>query len=552
MNNQTLCTVEGAIIRRKTTDYPKDEFDGDLVANIKVSTVFVDSGASPTGTYYYAAFPYTTQGVYNRNKANRVVVNEPEPMQEFSAKSVYVSASDTVKVEITAKLPSGVAGAIIRRSTTGYPTSETEGELFKNITANGTYTDTNVTVGVVYYYSAFPYTSTGAYNRSEANRTSVTPKKRDYLFGYDLVKATSSPTGRVTYPSDVDNAAFTPAAMNFSTGKFNYGGWAFDPGEKFMPRPCMLTYAGVVDHYLKIADSSFGGNAMMEWSKIYTKRWESDGVYHFRCSDTPQDDTWDCWCNYDRNNNQIDHFYTPIYFGSMVNGRLRSLSGKENNVNMTASADINGAKANGNDWYTEVLADRLLLQDLLVMMARSTECQTAFGYGRCKNSNSNAIAPGTMNTKGMFWGSNDQTSGVKVFGMENVWGNLWRRTAGWIDANGTQKVKLTRGTHDGSTATDYNTDGNGYKTIANATPAGSSGGYISSMKTEAFGRLPVTASGSSSTYEADGMWYNNRYIDYACVGGIWDYALMVGPFYANLNNTASNSNSNNGAALSYP
>nr|DAQ19170.1 MAG TPA: hypothetical protein [Caudoviricetes sp.] len=27
---------------------------------------------------------------------------------------------------------------------------------------------------------------------------------------------------------------------------------------------------------------------------------------------------------------------------------------------------------------------------------------------------------------------------------------------------------------------------------------------------------------------------------------------MVGPFYANLNNTTSNSNSNNGAALSYP
>ena len=351
VNDQTLCTVEGAIIRRKTTGYPKDEFDGDLVADIKESTSFTDTKASRTGTYYYAAFPYTTQGVYNRNKSNRAVVNEPEPMKEFSAKSVYVSASDTVKVEITAKLPSGVAGAVIRRSTTGYPTSETEGELFKNITANGTYTDTNVTVGVVYYYSAFPYTSTGAYNRSEANRTSVTPKKRDYLFGYDLVKATSSPTGRVTYPSDVDNAAFTPAAMNFSTGKFNYGGWAFDPGEKFMPRPCMLTYAGVVDHYLnpndytkkvngsasKVADTSFGGNAMMEWPKIYTKRWDSNGVYHFRCSDTPQDDTWDCWCNYDRNNNQIDHFYTPIYFGSLVSGKLRSISGAANSVNTTKS-----------------------------------------------------------------------------------------------------------------------------------------------------------------------------------------------------------------------
>ena len=133
--------------------------------------------------------------------------------------------------------------------------------------------------------------------------------------------------------------------------------------------------------------------------------------------------------------------------------------------------------------------------------------------------------------------------------MENVWGNLWRRTAGWINANGTQKVKLTRGTHDGSTATDYNTDGSGYKTIANATPAGSSGGYISSMKTEAFGRLPVTASGSSSTYEADGMWYNNRQVDYACVGGRWDDDLMVGPFFAGLDIAASDSYSNRGAAL---
>ena len=127
---------------------------------------------------------------------------------------------------------------------------------------------------------------------------------------------------------------------------------------------------------------------------------------------------------------------------------------------------------------------------------------------------------------------------------------MWRLTAGWINANGTQKVKLTRGTYDGSTATDYNTDGNGYKTIANATPAGSSGGYISSMKTEAFGRLPVNASGSSSTYEADGMWYNNSQVNYACVGGDWGGDLMVGPFYAYLSAAASRSYSYIGAALS--
>lgn len=567
INNQTLCTVEGAVIRRKTTDYPKDEFDGDLVADIKTSTTLVDSGASATGTYYYAAFPYTTQGVYNRNKANRVVINEPEPMEEFTAKSVYVSATDSVKVEITAALPANVVGAMIRKSTTGYPTSETDGELFKDIKDDGVYTDTNVTVGAVYYYSAFPYTSTGAYNRSEANRTSVTPKKRDYLFGYDLVQTTSSPTGRVSYPSDVDNAGFTPAAMNFSTSKFNYGSWNFAPGEKFMPRPCMLTYAGVVDEYLnpddytkntenlasQVANVSFNGNAMMEWPKIFTKRWEENGVYHFRCSDTPQDDTWECWSNYDRLNNQIDHFYTPIYFGSTNSSsgnKLRSLSDVSNKVSTTADQEISSAKANGDDWYIEVLADRLLIQDLLVMMGKSTDGQTVFGSGRSASSNSSAVNTGTMNTRGMFWGSNNGTDGVKVFGMEHFWGNLWRRTAGWINDKGTQKVKLTRGTHDGSTATDYNTTGSGYKTISGATPTGTSGGYIKTMKTEAFGRLPVDASGSSSTFEADGLWFASSNVYYAFVGGAWAIDLHCGPFAAILYSAASVSVSYIGAALS--
>ena len=70
------------------------------------------------------------------------------------------------------------------------------------------------------------------------------------------------------------------------------------------------------------------------------------------------------------------------------------------------------------------------------------------------------------------------------------------------------------------------------------------------MKTEAFGRLPVTASGSSSTYEADGMWYNNNQIDYAFVGGDWYSDLLVGPFSALLGNAASFSYSGAGAALS--
>ena len=112
-----------------------------------------------------------------------------------------------------------------------------------------------------------------------------------------------------------------------------------------------------------------------------------------------------------------------------------------------------------------------------------------------------------------------------------------------MNVNGTQKVKLTRGTKDGSTASDYNTDGNGYKTVSGATPSGTSGGYISSMKTEGFGRIPVTASGSSSTFEADGLYYNNSGTMYAVVGGAWGDDLRCGPFCAALNTAPSYSSS---------
>lgn len=70
------------------------------------------------------------------------------------------------------------------------------------------------------------------------------------------------------------------------------------------------------------------------------------------------------------------------------------------------------------------------------------------------------------------------------------------------------------------------------------------------MKTEEFGRLPVNASGSSSTFEADGLWFSSSDNYYAFVGGDWDDDLLVGPFCAVLNYAASGSYSYRGAALS--
>ena len=393
-----------------------------------------------------------------------------------------------------------------------------------------------------------------------ANKTvSVKASFREYLYGFDINLNDSNPATRVSYPSDVENSAFAKAVMNFG-GAFSYGGWPSTPGSKFMPRPCMLKYDGTVAYYLNpndltkkadgsasdVANINFGGNAMMEWPKIYVKRWESGGVYHFRCSDVKVDSDYECWSNYDKNNKEIPHFYTPIFFGSKdSSNQLRSISGQANMVSQTAQTEVTYAKNNGADiWYTEVAADRFLIQDLLTMMFKSTDLQATAGMGVV--SASAAIAPGTMNTKGMFWGSNDKTSGVKVFGMENWWGNIWRRTAGWMLVNNEHKLKLTRGTKDGTTAADYNFDGSGYlSTGAKLT----SNGYISGMKTEKYGRLPIATSGSSTTYEAD-YTYQNSGTRYALAGGCWSFGLTAGPFCTYLNSAPSAARTNFGAALS--
>ena len=67
------------------------------------------------------------------------------------------------------------------------------------------------------------------------------------------------------------------------------------------------------------------------------------------------DDNLGLLVNYDRNNNQIDHFYTQMGLGS----------GKLSIRRCSAAANqLPPMQRPNDDWYTEVLADRLLLQDL--------------------------------------------------------------------------------------------------------------------------------------------------------------------------------------------
>lgn len=482
---------------------------------------------------------------------------EPGAIKSMSAVLRRIEGTNTASVRIKIELPDdtvipnssgveqvvcSVGGAIVRKGSniTGFtvPQNEFDGEEIAILTESGEITDV-YTYGDTVGYAAFPFSTQGVHNRSQYNTSGtlilnttedVTPT---YLYGFDIDTADSNPSTRVSYPSDVDNADFTPFSSYTDSGEPIYGDWNLVAGHHFMPKPCMLKYDGTVDHYLNpnnydlkedgsassVADALFEGNAMMEWPKIYTKRWDTtdaDGntIYHFRCSDIKIDDDWDCWCNYDVNNNEIDHFYTAIYSGGIdENDRLRSLSGSAwvvdnaDEINAMYTYAGNNSMGGGNDWTISMLSDTLLIWDLRIMLQKSTDVITTNIPG----------TRGALNDKGLFWCSDTgKTFGMEADGPGAGGGLVAGMSIGYSVSS--MQVKITLGTHDGTTKNGFKTwDTYEYTWLYIPIPSDPikdeyyiDSGYIKAMRTYSWGRMPADLSGSSTTYECQGFSYYNR------------------------------------------
>lgn len=374
-----------------------------------------------------------------------------------------------------------------------------------------------------------------------ANRVDVIEERLDHetvIYGWHVDPDESDPADAITYLKDA--VGMTPAAMGAST--FSYGSWV---NAFFMPKPCMLKFDGTVDYYLDpndyskkadgtasdVADPTYEGNAMMEWPLIWWKYepGTEEGEGYFFCSNRKVDDTYKCWCNIDSKNQIIDHFYTAIYNGTGTD-KLRSISGVQltpanGSGNTSGTTEINRALANNTtedvEWYIDVWADRMLINGLLILMGKSLDSQGVFGRGIEIGSQTakEAYVTGALDDKGLFYGDISGSSiAVKVFGMENWWGLVWRRTAGLVGlANGTTAVKMTYGTEDGTTSEGYNTTGNGYYIDTNIRP---NSGYVSKMHFNTLGfYLPMTINASATTKWCDYWSTNNSATTYALVGG---------------------------------
>lgn len=377
-------------------------------------------------------------------------------------------------------------------------------------------------------------------------------------YGFRIKKDESDPYGRVEYLYDA--VGLTPAKMDFANGKFNYGSWA-DKWFVTKNKPCMLKSNGKVDYYLNpnnyaykedgtssdVANTAYDGNAMAQIPLCYVNRYEKDGYEYEIISDIKYDDNYKAYAHTRADGSIADFFYYSMFGGSGGSTKMRSLSGQTLASSLTAEQEINACKANGSNWYIHTWSQRSLIRTLLILIAKTTDLQSAFGIGNCRSGSSGSVLQsGTLKDKGQFFGYNNSSSNqVKVFHIEKFWGDQWDRTAGLIYNNGNIHVKMTP-------------EGDGYRindivgyTNTGVSLTGSSSGYISKCTCTEYGIIPTEVSGSSSTYYADGSWFDGSGLRFLFSGAsAGDASGFGGPFAFSVNDAPSVANWSCGCGLS--
>ena len=475
--------------------------------------------------------------------------------------SVYLKWQDPGDTIIDNQVISSWGGTKIVKKVGSYPLTETDGTLVIDNKTKNAYLDTayqdTITSGENIYYTAFPYNTDNmcTYNSKNNFVDAI-------IYEYTINPNDSNPSSRVAYPAGCTNENYTPFSMNFSTGKATYTDWehAF-----FMPRPVMVKSDGTVDYelykdnYAYKADGitasdydnvEYDGNCMMAFPQVWIKYELDEGnLYHVYVSNKQVDENYHCWTHYNRLGTLVDEIFIQAFPVSNQSNKLRSLAGLNATVNLTGTTEITYAQANGDNWNLIDYGMWNMLQVILTLLGKSTDTQSTFGYGYCRGANQSVQNPtGVFADKGLFYATSGTSyNRIKVLGIEDLYGNMWKRINGccYSTTDG-MRYKMTETTIDGTSVNGYNTDGTGYLTTQTFT--GTSGGYQSAFTLTEHGIFPVAASGSATTYTCDGLWWANN--GFAIVGGSWGNTSVAGAFALDLDDAVSHSHSSLGGSLS--
>ncbi|RKY93402.1 MAG: hypothetical protein DRQ06_06785, partial [Candidatus Hydrothermota bacterium] len=158
--------AETTVIVRKTGSYPTSISDGVVVYN-GTGTSYTDSGLSAGTGYYYRAWSYAN-GEYSSSYDSAMNYTYP-------SKPTSISSSATAHtISLSWTKGDGADKTVIRYSTSGYPSSPSDGTLAYNGADTST-TISGLAPETTYYFSFWAYDSeSGYYSQDYATHTATT------------------------------------------------------------------------------------------------------------------------------------------------------------------------------------------------------------------------------------------------------------------------------------------------------------------------------------------------------------------------------------------
>lgn len=504
-----ICAVKGVMIRMSTTGYPANPNEGILVVDnqnlgaYEIEPFVVDNLTEGT-TYYFSAFPYSAQGVYNlsSNASNRA--------------TSFPAAGEVVTVNVIIDGTTGFTSATVTCVNETNPTAT----VSRTITPTHRTATFVVPIGDTYHIE---YSEVDGYSKP-----SNTPSKVAIAGASTTYEATYSSVRIYGISRDVTSSSPVWTRTDSAVGKTATASVGTQAGSSDFDS--CAPWSGIKRETLADTD-----DVMVKIPKFYFQRYKDGNIEHIRIADRATEG-FAVHPLFKHAGVEKDYAYVGAYKTSFSN---RSISGASPQVSLTRATFRANAKNKGDGWSLMDIAALSAIQMLILVEFATNDVQTAIGRGYC-DGNSGAISTGSCdnvpNLTGRPSGTNGKTD-VVWRGIEGLWGNVWEFVDGVNWNSGAYYVCNDPSKYADDTAT-------GYTQLSFAGATNWSGSYITAEGIDTLHNnehvmLPLTAgSGSESTYQCDACWSNTGWRVFQH-GGSWAHGSICGLFTAALSYTSS-------------